>query len=146
MGYSHRRRIDRLRLCLLARREDGWRWARLEDAAPAWPAARHPFLLLYFPFYLGFSSQAGGILPNFMYPTRGMHLWVMWGTLLIPIFAFLLYVWSAEEQERLAPTGSWHSPSALDSPSSWLDSDSWASGSALSLKKISSMPCLLPTT
>jgi uncharacterized membrane protein len=28
-----------------------------------------------------------------MYPTRGTHFWVMWGTLLIPIFALLLYFW-----------------------------------------------------
>jgi uncharacterized membrane protein len=28
-----------------------------------------------------------------MYPTRGAHLWVMWGTLFIPLFAFLIYLW-----------------------------------------------------
>lgn len=73
--------------------EDGWTWSRLEDAfLLGLPLAFFSFLL-YFPFYLGFSSQAGGILPNFMYPTRGAHLWVMWGTLLIPIFSFLLYSW-----------------------------------------------------
>jgi uncharacterized membrane protein len=54
-------------------------------------------ILLYLPFYLGFSSQAGGIMPNFMYPTRGIHLWVMWGTLLIPIFAYLIYLWRGEK-------------------------------------------------
>jgi len=73
--------------------EDGWSWSRLEDlflfALPLGIVS----LLLYFPFYLGFSSQAGGILPNFMFVTRGMHLWVMWGTLLIPIFILLLYIW-----------------------------------------------------
>ncbi|MBI2331763.1 MAG: hypothetical protein HYU84_06335 [Chloroflexi bacterium] len=76
--------------------EDGWSWSRLEDLfLLALPLGIFS-LLLYFPFYLGFSSQAGGILPNFMYVTRGMHLWVMWGTLLIPIFAFLLYTWIKE--------------------------------------------------
>src|SRR4026207_1223009 len=49
--------------------------------------------LMYLPFYVGFDSQAGGILPNFMYPTRGVHLWVMWGTLFIPLFAYLIYLW-----------------------------------------------------
>jgi YYY domain-containing protein len=72
--------------------EDGWNWKRLEDlfilALPLGAVS----LILYFPFYLGFSSQAGGLLPNFMYPTRGMHLWVMWGTLLIPIFSYLIYL------------------------------------------------------
>lgn len=47
--------------------------------------------ILYFPFFVGFASQAGGILPNFMYITRGAQLWVIWGTLFIPIFTLLLY-------------------------------------------------------
>ncbi|GAB1472230.1 DUF2298 domain-containing protein [Chloroflexota bacterium] len=74
-------------------RQNGWSWSRLEDlflfALPLGIVS----LLAYFPFYLGFSSQAGGILPNFMYITRGTHLWLMWGTLLIPIFALLLFIW-----------------------------------------------------
>jgi YYY domain-containing protein len=48
--------------------------------------------LLYLPFYLGFSSQVGGILPNLVYPTRGVHLWVMFAPLLIPIFTFLIFM------------------------------------------------------
>jgi len=48
-------------------------------------------ILLYLPFYVGFSSQAGGILPNLVYSTRGIHLWVMFGSLLLPIFAYLLF-------------------------------------------------------
>ena len=48
--------------------------------------------LLYLPFYLGFSSQAGGVLPNMIYPTRGAQLWVMFAPLLLPILAFLLYL------------------------------------------------------
>ena len=72
--------------------EDGWHWARLEDAFLLGLPLIVVSVLLYFPFYLGFSSQAGGILPNLMYPTRGAHLWVMWGTLLIPIFAYLIYL------------------------------------------------------
>ncbi len=46
--------------------------------------------LLYLPFYLGFQSQAGGILPALVTPTRGVHLWVMFGTLLVPIFTLAL--------------------------------------------------------
>lgn len=72
--------------------EDGWSWSRLEDLFLLALPLGILSLVLYFPFYLGFSSQAGGILPNFMYITRGMHLWVMWGTLLIPIFLFLFYI------------------------------------------------------
>ena len=71
---------------------DGWIWKLLEDLFTLALPLGAVSLILYFPFYLGFSSQAGGLLPNFMYPTRGMHLWVMWGTLLIPIFSYLIYL------------------------------------------------------
>ena len=78
-------------------RDDGWSWSRLEDAfllgIPLVAAA----LLLYLPFYLGFSSQAGGLLPNLVNPTRGAHLWVMWGTLLLPLFAYL--IWLTRDRE-----------------------------------------------
>ncbi len=50
-------------------------------------------VILYLPFYLGFSSQARGFLPNLVYPTRGAHLWVMFATLWLPLAAFLLYLW-----------------------------------------------------
>jgi len=50
-------------------------------------------VLLYLPFYIGFSSQAGGILPNLVFSTRGAHLWVMFGALLIPIFAYQIFIW-----------------------------------------------------
>lgn len=50
-------------------------------------------VILYLPFYLGFASQAGGVLPNLIYPTRGTHLWVMFATLLLPLIAFMLYLW-----------------------------------------------------
>ncbi len=69
---------------------DGWRWERLEDFLFFGFFTGISAILLYLPFYLGFSSQAGGILPNLMNPTRGAHLWVMFGTLLIPILLWLL--------------------------------------------------------
>lgn len=50
-------------------------------------------IVLYLPFYLGFSSQAGGILPNVVYPTRGAQMWVMFAPLFLPIFGLLLYLW-----------------------------------------------------
>lgn len=77
--------------------EDGWSWKRLEDLFTLALPLGAVSLILYFPFYLGFSSQAGGLLPNFMYPTRGMHLWVMWGTLLIPIFSYLIYLYGVQK-------------------------------------------------
>ena len=73
--------------------EAGWSWERLEDILLlGFPVAITAFLM-YLPFYIGFDSQLGGILPSFMFPTRGAQLWVMWGTLLIPLFAFLIYLW-----------------------------------------------------
>ncbi len=81
--------------------EDGWRWERIEDLLLFALPLGILSVALYFPFYIGFSSQAGGILPNLMYPTRGVHLWVMWGTLLVPILAFLIHLSSGVQE--LAP-------------------------------------------
>ena len=47
-------------------------------------------VILYLPFYIGFSSQAGGFIPNLIFATRGVHFWVMFGVLLLPLIAFLV--------------------------------------------------------
>jgi uncharacterized membrane protein len=73
-------------------RESGWGWGRLEDVLLLGIPVLVTAYLIYLPFFIGFDSQAGGILPNFMYITRGAHLWVMWGTLLVPIFAWLVHL------------------------------------------------------
>lgn len=73
-------------------RADGWSWSRFEDAILLGLPLIITAIFLYLPFYIGFSSQAGGILPNLVNPTRGAHLWVMWATLLLPLFAFLIYL------------------------------------------------------
>ncbi len=49
-------------------------------------------IVIYLPFYVGFSSQAGGLLPNVIFPTRAIYLWIMFGTLLVPIFFFLIWM------------------------------------------------------
>jgi YYY domain-containing protein len=49
--------------------------------------------MLYLPFYLGFDSQAGGFLPSFLFFTRGVNFWVMFGPLLIAILAWLIWGW-----------------------------------------------------
>jgi YYY domain-containing protein len=74
-------------------RESGWGWERLEDVLLLGFPAVITAYLIYLPFYIGFDSQLGGVIPNFMFPTRGAQLWVMWATLFIPIFAFLIYLW-----------------------------------------------------
>ncbi len=78
-------------------REDGWNASRFEDALIFGFPLGVLSILLYLPFYLGFSSQAGGILPNMMFSTRGAHLWIMWGTLFIPIFAYLAHYFFYDE-------------------------------------------------
>ena len=79
-------------------REDGWSWTRLDDAFVLGLPLLFSAILLFLPFYFGFSSQAGGVLPNIVNPTRGAQLWVMFGPLFIPIFAYLAYViWNKKQ-------------------------------------------------
>lgn len=47
---------------------------------------------MYSPFLLGFSSQAGGILPSLNYFTRGIHFWTMFFPLLIPLLVFIFLI------------------------------------------------------
>jgi uncharacterized membrane protein len=47
-------------------------------------------VLFYLPWYPGFSSQAGGILPNLGFPTRLPQFAVMFGVSLVPIVIWLL--------------------------------------------------------
>ncbi|MEN6579981.1 MAG: DUF2298 domain-containing protein, partial [Anaerolineaceae bacterium] len=44
----------------------------------------------YLPFYLSFSSQAGGVIPSLAFFTKGKYFWIMFGPLLLPIFGFLV--------------------------------------------------------
>jgi len=74
-------------------READWGWERIEDILLLGIPLVVTAFVMYLPFYIGFDSQAGGLTPNFMYPTRGVQLWIMWGTLFIPLFAYLLYLW-----------------------------------------------------
>lgn len=56
-------------------------------------------IVLYLPFYLGFSSQAGGIIPNALFITKGAQFWVMFGPLLLPLFIYLGGQWLTHRQE-----------------------------------------------
>jgi YYY domain-containing protein len=82
---------------VLVRRE-GWSWSRLVDVFALGLPLGIAAILLFLPFYLGFSSQAGGILPNLDSPTRGAQLWVMFAPLFIPLLSYLLYVWRGERR------------------------------------------------
>jgi YYY domain-containing protein len=77
---------------VLARvRQAGWNRERTEDAALFGIPLAVSAYIMYLPFFISFDSQAGGIIPSFMYITRGAQLWVMWGTLFVPIFALIIY-------------------------------------------------------
>jgi YYY domain-containing protein len=78
--------------------ESGCTGKRLEDIFALGISLSLMAILFYLPFYTGFSSQAGGILPNLENPTRGVQLWVMFGPLFLPIFTWLIYLWRAEKQ------------------------------------------------
>lgn len=68
----------------------GWAWKRLEETIVFTGISGLGAILLYLPFLAGFRSQAGGLLPDLVNPTRGAQLWVMFGTLLLPVFAWLV--------------------------------------------------------
>jgi YYY domain-containing protein len=78
--------------------KNGWTWRRLGEALEFGVPLVLLAILLYLPFFIGFSSQAGGILPNLQWPTRGVQLWVFWGTLFLPAIAYLLYLWRGEKR------------------------------------------------
>lgn len=63
--------------------------------------------VLYLPFYVGFSSQAGGLLPSMVFMTHGINFWVMFAPLLIPIFAWLIYLWRQQGNSRFLKLGFW---------------------------------------
>ncbi len=77
--------------------ETGWGWGRGEDVFVLGIPLGILSFILYLPFYVGFSSQLGGVLPNLVYPTRGAQLWVMFATLLLPLYAYLIYLWRAKK-------------------------------------------------
>jgi YYY domain-containing protein len=76
--------------------EKGWTWERLKDLFAISLPMGLLAIVLYLPFYVGFQSQAGGILPNLDSPTRGAQLWVMFAPLFLALLAYLVYLWRAK--------------------------------------------------
>ncbi|HSM24940.1 MAG TPA: DUF2298 domain-containing protein, partial [Anaerolineaceae bacterium] len=90
-------------LCVLIaafyQREDGVGWNSL---IPFMIPAGKVILLsvvLYIPFLVGLQSQAGGIIPNAIYPTKFRQAFVMFGPMLIGIVAFILVVLRRHKKE-----------------------------------------------
>lgn len=72
---------------------DGWRAELVRDFLGLAFSLGLAGFTLYLPFYLAFASQANGILPSLVFFTRGIHLWVMFGLLLLPLIAWVAWVW-----------------------------------------------------
>jgi YYY domain-containing protein len=74
-----------------------WEWRERSEAKGIWwPALRFGLgigvagALAYLPWYISFSSQAGGILPNPLFPTRLRQFAVMFGVQLFIIAWYLV--------------------------------------------------------
>ena len=78
--------------------EEGWSWSRLEDVFVLGIPLGLFAIVLYLPFYFGFSTQASGILPNIINPTRGAQLWVMFAPFFIPLIAYGVYLSLSEKR------------------------------------------------
>jgi len=66
----------------------GWSWRRVWEFIQCGIILGIGGVVLFLPFYLGFQSQAGGILPSLEYITRGINFWVMFG-----VFLSLIIIW-----------------------------------------------------
>ncbi len=73
--------------------QDGWKWRRFWEFVETGLALGLVGILMYLPFYIGFSSQAGGFLPSLSFFTRGTSFWIFFGPLLVPVLAWLVWLW-----------------------------------------------------
>ncbi|UYN88975.1 MAG: hypothetical protein KIT08_07710 [Anaerolineales bacterium] len=73
--------------------QEGWGRERLNEFLNLVVLVGVTGILFFLPFFIGFTSQAGGILPNLLTPTRGTHLWIMFATLLTPLLLWALWQW-----------------------------------------------------
>lgn len=85
----------------------GWHWGLLTTFIEVGLALGIVGGVLYLPFYLGFASQASGILPSLVFFTRGVYFWIMFGALLLPILVWLIWLgWRAWQSGRRPAFGS----------------------------------------
>jgi hypothetical protein len=76
----------------------GWSRARIGDFLKTGLMLGAAGGVLYLPFYIGFSSQAGGLLPSLAFQTRGVYFLIMFLPLLLPIL-----IWLAGRVRGIAP-------------------------------------------
>jgi YYY domain-containing protein len=75
----------------------GWNWQTFLEAIWKIVILALGCVLVYLPFFLGFASQAGGILPSLLYSTRGIQFIVMFFPFLFLLLVYL--VWSNHRQK-----------------------------------------------
>ncbi len=80
----------------------GWGWRRVWEFIQCGLVLGIGGGILFLPFYLGFQSQAGGLLPSLEYITRGINFWVMFG-----IFLSLLLIWLIKQVRDKELSFSW---------------------------------------
>ncbi len=76
-------------------------WPLLRDVGLTGAAVAVAGFVLYLPFYLGFQSQAGGLLPALYVGTRFRHYFVMFGPFLVAIAGLLAVLALRVRQQRL---------------------------------------------
>lgn len=79
----------------------GWGKQRIYEFALAGLLLGISSLIAYLPFFLGFSSQAGGILPSINFFTRGIHFWIMFLPFIVINLLFLIWLMN-KDQEKIA--------------------------------------------
>ncbi len=90
---------------LVRYQQDGWRWRRVGELIELGAALGLAGIVLYLPFYTGFASQAGGILPSLSYFTRGIYFWIMFVPLLLPLWAWFIWLWRQQGERPLLRQG-----------------------------------------
>jgi YYY domain-containing protein len=84
----------------------GLSWAVVGRAATAGAVLGVLGVLCYLPFYLGFQSQLGGILPNLLFPSRLSQFLLVFGTFLVIVVFFLALLsrpWAPCEPREVRP-------------------------------------------
>jgi len=83
----------------------GWSWQRAWEFLKLGLFIGISGVVLYLPFYIGFKSQAGGILPSLEFMTRGVNFWILFGALLVPTVIWLIWQFRQMEKPRGFLTG-----------------------------------------
>jgi YYY domain-containing protein len=83
----------------------GWSSRRIWDFIAAGLTYGITGIVLFLPFFISFRSQAGGILPSLEFMTRGVHFWIMFAPLLIPVLFWLIHQWRQRNDRRKLSRG-----------------------------------------